>query len=191
MASSSARSSVVGGSGSGGDGLASTSVLLVPSSARRSIVASAVSGAPPAAGAETANADNDSDNDNDNDGNEDGNDDSAVEMAELQGDPGVTQVPGSTRNKPIGLMVAHHALAVPRPTSVWSSTILQADPRKTADRISNQLEIHGTMADATTQIDPRAIISELPSERRLKKEAGYGIRMGMESSMPYTAGLVR
>jgi hypothetical protein len=105
--------------------------------------------------------------------------------------PGVTQVPGSTRSRPVGMMVAKPALAVPRPTSVFSATVLHMDPTKGGDRISNQLEVHGNKADATTQIDPRAILNELPSQKRLKQEPAYKLRMGMETSMPYQPGIVR
>lgn len=97
-----------------------------------------------------------------------------------------------SRTRPVGTAVERHGLNPPRPTSVWSETVLNLSERKgESDRISNQLEIHGNMADATTQVDPRILIAELPSERRLKKDEGYALRMQLETSMPYAPGIVR
>ena len=125
------------------------------------------------------------------------NTDSSIDGVELQALGGGTEdsevlhgPPGSVRQARVGMDVQHRPLAIPRPTSVFSGTVLQIDPHKNNNRISNKLEINGNMADATTQVDPRAIVAELPSERRLKSQKGYDVRMGMETSMPYSAGLV-
>ena len=61
------------------------------------------------------------------------------------------------------------------------------DPRH-ASRISNQLRRHGRTEDATTQTDSRTVLDTLPSERRIGKLDGYGLRKSMESVMPYQKG---
>jgi len=116
-----------------------------------------------------------------------------VELAPLEWPLNARRAGGrDNRTRPVGTPVERHGLNAPRPTSVWSETVLNLSERKgESDRISNQLEIHGSMADATTQVDPRILIAELPSERRLKKDEGYSLRMQLETSMPYAPGIVR